>query len=484
MEVDKEELHWEQRTRVNWLQYGDKNTHFFHSHASYRKRKNVVKGLSDGHGNWLTGEAELLNLRSCFMNKVLKARYYPRSDFMFVELGARPSYICPGDGRVRRGSMDIRHTVVSDLINSGDRVWKHYVVNELLDEEQTSRICSILLSKTSCPYEIIWLFDGSECYRVKSGYTLLMDDQCSNSELAYASLSRFYIALWSANFPSKIKITMWKIVNGFLPMLDNLYNRRLVVNSLCLFCQFPGETVAHLLRDCYFANQLMNSLGLAVSSRSDVEPWQRWLASYFVRLSDINKRLLMVTYWSIWFSRNKLVYDGIKTSVQEASSFITVFLREQDPVGTPTHHISTSGVIGRNSQGLIMAACASPHSDVTAVFVSEAITCKLSVQFPKKLGFSNVVIEQDSLTVFKKINSCAPDRSVIVSIVFDIKELSLGFHSIIFSFVSREANNTTHVLARECRSIQNLWYWSEEAPVGTTATSEVDRGLLSLCLHC
>ncbi|KAL4377888.1 hypothetical protein GQ457_02G017680 [Hibiscus cannabinus] len=451
--------------------------------------------------------------RNMLEAQVLKARYYPRSDFMCAELGTRPSYIWrsiwrPGDGRVRRDSMDIRHTVVSDLIDPGDRVWKHYVVSELFNEEQTSRICSIPLSKTSCPDEIIWRFDGSGCYTAKSGYRLLMDDQCGNSEGADASLSRFYIALWRANVPSKIKITMWKIANGFLPTLDNLYSRRLVVNNLCSFCQVPGETIAHLLRDCDFANQLVRSLGLPVSSRSVVESWQHWLASYFVRLSYYNRRLLMVTYWSIWFSRNKLVHDGIKTSVQDALSFITAFLREQDAVGIPTRHVghpgpihwkapplsvikfnfdaafnqqsrlSTSGVIGRNSQGLIMAACASPHSNVADAFVAEAIACKQAVQFAKELRFSNVVIEGDSLTVLKKIISCALDRSILAPIVFDIKELSLDFHSIIFSFVRRDANNAAHVLARECRSIQTPCYWIEEEPVETTAASEVDRGFL------
>ncbi|KAK8708168.1 hypothetical protein V6N13_059213 [Hibiscus sabdariffa] len=75
---------------------------------------------------------------------ILKARYYPRSDFMFAELG-------PGVGRVRRDSMDIRHTMVSDLIDSGDQIWKHYIVSELFEEEQTSRICSIPLSKIGRP---------------------------------------------------------------------------------------------------------------------------------------------------------------------------------------------------------------------------------------------------------------------------------------------------------------------------------------------
>ncbi|KAK8659392.1 hypothetical protein V6N13_029595 [Hibiscus sabdariffa] len=73
MEADKEELHWEQRAHVNWLQYGDKNTLFFHSHASYRKRENAVNGLFDGHGNWLIGEAELLNLAGDYFKDLFTA---------------------------------------------------------------------------------------------------------------------------------------------------------------------------------------------------------------------------------------------------------------------------------------------------------------------------------------------------------------------------------------------------------------------------
>ncbi|XP_040934502.1 uncharacterized protein [Gossypium hirsutum] len=40
LEIDKDERYWEQRARVNWLKFGDRNTTFFHSHASQRRRRN------------------------------------------------------------------------------------------------------------------------------------------------------------------------------------------------------------------------------------------------------------------------------------------------------------------------------------------------------------------------------------------------------------------------------------------------------------
>ncbi|XVF69935.1 hypothetical protein PTKIN_Ptkin11bG0120800 [Pterospermum kingtungense] len=48
--LEKEELYWLQRSRIDWLNYGNQNTTFFHRQASYRKRKNAVKGLEDSNG--------------------------------------------------------------------------------------------------------------------------------------------------------------------------------------------------------------------------------------------------------------------------------------------------------------------------------------------------------------------------------------------------------------------------------------------------
>ena len=54
---EKEEQMWLQRSRLQWIQSGDRNTQFFHGTATQRKRKNFIKGLRDNEGRWQAEEA-------------------------------------------------------------------------------------------------------------------------------------------------------------------------------------------------------------------------------------------------------------------------------------------------------------------------------------------------------------------------------------------------------------------------------------------
>lgn len=43
----QDEIHWRQRSRVVWLESGEKNTKFFHQKATQRRRTNTITGLLD-----------------------------------------------------------------------------------------------------------------------------------------------------------------------------------------------------------------------------------------------------------------------------------------------------------------------------------------------------------------------------------------------------------------------------------------------------
>jgi hypothetical protein len=68
----REELLWRQRSRIEWLNAGDKNTKFFHLRASMRRKKNMIKALSNALGIMVDDPAELKELVSNFYKDLYK----------------------------------------------------------------------------------------------------------------------------------------------------------------------------------------------------------------------------------------------------------------------------------------------------------------------------------------------------------------------------------------------------------------------------
>lgn len=54
-----EEIYWRQRSRIEWLTEGDKNTKFFHSKASSKKKKNIIWGVMNMQNKWVVDEEEV-----------------------------------------------------------------------------------------------------------------------------------------------------------------------------------------------------------------------------------------------------------------------------------------------------------------------------------------------------------------------------------------------------------------------------------------
>lgn len=48
-----------QKSRSKWLEFGDRNTRYFHGVATIRRRRNHVKSIQNEHGVWLEDSEEL-----------------------------------------------------------------------------------------------------------------------------------------------------------------------------------------------------------------------------------------------------------------------------------------------------------------------------------------------------------------------------------------------------------------------------------------
>lgn len=57
--LEEEEIYWHQRSRENWLKWGDRNTKWFHHKASERRKRNTVRGIMRNYGVWVGSESDV-----------------------------------------------------------------------------------------------------------------------------------------------------------------------------------------------------------------------------------------------------------------------------------------------------------------------------------------------------------------------------------------------------------------------------------------
>ncbi|KAH1075466.1 hypothetical protein J1N35_027794 [Gossypium stocksii] len=298
------------------------------------------------------------------------------------------------DGELAMGN---RYSLVSDLINKESNTWKQDVLFSLFGEEQMNNILSILLVSSRPPDELVWRGDNTEEYTAKSGYKWLITEGSTryNNDIH----KNFYTKLWMLQIPSKLRILTWRI---------NLKTHNLVSNSLYIVCQDEKESVLRGLR--VISPTCMREIG-----------WKHWLATNFESQSTEACKLRSITFWAVWYNRNKLYHEGI---------------REQATT------CSISGFIARNDECLIMAAGTYPWENISD---------------------PEICVEGDALTIIRKLNSVEEDRSCISNLIKEIKRRSQTFRKLSFKHVPKGANKAAHAMAKEGRRQEGPRFWIEEA---------------------
>ena len=68
--LDYEEIMWQQRSKVQWMGLGDRNTKYFHTKASERKKKNIISKIMDERGNWRESALEIAKVAISYFEKL------------------------------------------------------------------------------------------------------------------------------------------------------------------------------------------------------------------------------------------------------------------------------------------------------------------------------------------------------------------------------------------------------------------------------
>ena len=127
-----------------------------------------------------------------------------------------------------------RDLMVLDLICRGSMEWNMTRINQVLPH-LSNEIRKIKPSLLQIEDSYAWLAAKNGNYTAKSGYYVALSIDQANTDIS-SSAKETAKAVWNSNVSPKIQLFLWKIINGALPLGENLATRRLLNNSLCGLC--------------------------------------------------------------------------------------------------------------------------------------------------------------------------------------------------------------------------------------------------------
>ena len=66
----QEEIHWYQKSRCQWISFGDRNTSYFHTKTIIRRQRNKIKALKNEQNVWVWGEDSLKKMAREYFQKL------------------------------------------------------------------------------------------------------------------------------------------------------------------------------------------------------------------------------------------------------------------------------------------------------------------------------------------------------------------------------------------------------------------------------
>jgi hypothetical protein len=133
--------------------------------------------------------------------------------------------------------------------------------------------------------------------------------------------------LWAKPCQPKHKVSFWLLLKDRISTKNILKRKRMIIESYnCVLCScFVEETNEHLFLSRNFAKQCWSLLGINLPDNSAFPG----ITSTFKTSiqSDFFMVAIILMCWSIWVTRNVLIFNGIQPSVQNCKRVFLIELR-------------------------------------------------------------------------------------------------------------------------------------------------------------
>ncbi|CAL5401578.1 unnamed protein product [Camellia sinensis] len=285
-------------------------------------------------------------------------------------------------------------------------------------------------------------YDGLALYEawgfsVRSANYLLRDivnaAQSMESSVGRSCWDKLWQKVWQLKLPNKIKVFAWKACNDILPVM------------------FHGDesNLGLFVALCWGIWQRRNQV-IFCETHVSVEATVAMFCNLVSDFGQVQQRIQgpmlrdRVVRWCApaegWF---KINFDG-------------AWFKELQTVGV--------GVVIRNSMGEVMGAMSEQLPFWVDADCAEAFAAAKAIELAKYLGFSDIILEGDSLNIVKALwedVELLPEYGHLVSQVVGASRL---FRSFQVCHVGRMGNMLAHGLAWMARDLDHQLVWMEEVP--------------------
>ncbi|CAN6804761.1 unnamed protein product, partial [Brassica oleracea] len=131
--------------------------------------------------------------------------------------------------------------------------------------------------------------------------------------------------VWNLPCSPKVKLFVWKLFKGALPVGERLVERHIEADPKCKRCG-DSESIIHLSFHCRFAQQvwLFAPLVTEVDFRGIIDLESNWTllcaAQCLPPTGIVSGSLVPWVLWSLWKARNKFVFEGHSVSPEDTLS--------------------------------------------------------------------------------------------------------------------------------------------------------------------
>lgn len=143
---------------------------------------------------------------------------------------------------------DLKWSRVNNLIKENDH-WNDELIRGRFLSIDVDDILNIPLGSDWSKDEIIWALDNKGIFSVKSAYhctsniAAMKEGSSSDGSIS----KKLWKNMWSLKIIPRAKISVWKILNDYIPSKFSLIKKGIDINPRCEMCKCRLETSSHAL---------------------------------------------------------------------------------------------------------------------------------------------------------------------------------------------------------------------------------------------